>query len=117
MINNVTLVGRLTKPVDLRATQTGKFVGSFTIAVNGIKEGDTSFINCVVWEKRAEVIANYTSKGSKIAVNGELKTRSFEGQDGKRVYITEVLVNNFELLDQVKENTVTIEKNSFSTNI
>ena len=116
MINQVVLVGRLTKPVDLRATSSGKFVGSFTLAVNGFKDGDTDFINCIVWEKKAELIANYTEKGSKLGVSGQLKTRSYEGQDGKRVYVTEVLVDQFEFMDKAKDKSL-IEENNFSSNI
>lgn len=104
MINNVTLIGRLVKDVELRATQSGKFVGSFTIAVNGFKEGEADFINCVVWEKKAEALANYTSKGSKIGVSGQLKTRSYD-TDGGRRFVTEVLVDQVEFMDKAKTQT------------
>lgn len=119
MINNVTLIGRLVKDVELRATQSGKFVGSFTIAVNGFKEGEADFINCVIWEKKAEALANFTTKGSKIGVSGQLKTRTYEGQDGKRVFVTEVLVDQVEFMDRKKETFQggMIEENNFSTNI
>lgn len=102
MINNVTLVGRLTKDSELRYTQTGKAVASFTLAVNGFKDDDTSFINCVIWEKKAEALANFTGKGSKIGVSGQLKTRSYDGEKGK-VFVTEVLVDQLEFMDKPKE--------------
>lgn len=106
-MNNANLVGRLTRPVDLRYTQTGIAYGSFTIAVNrkyknkdGEREAD--FINCVIWKKGAELLANYTQKGSLIGVSGPIQTRSYDNQQGQRVYVTEVLVENFDLLESRK---------------
>ncbi|MGX5376965.1 single-stranded DNA-binding protein [Ligilactobacillus sp. LYQ135] len=104
MINRVVLVGRLTKDPDLRYTQSGTAVASFTLAVdrsftnqNGQREAD--FINCVLWRKAAENFANFTHKGSMVAVEGRLQTRSYENQQGARVYVTEVVVDNFSLLE------------------
>lgn len=106
-MNNANLVGRLTRPVDLRYTQTGIAYGSFTLAVsrkyqnkNGEREAD--FINCVIWKKGAELLANYTQKGSLIGVSGPIQTRSYDNQQGQRVYVTEVLVENFDLLESRK---------------
>lgn len=106
-MNNVNLIGRLTKPVDLRYTQSGVAYGMFTIAVNrrfknqnGEREAD--FINCVIWKKSAENLANFTNKGSLIGVSGAIQTRNYENQQGKRVYVTEVLVENFDLLESRK---------------
>lgn len=103
-MNNANLVGRLTRPVDLRYTQTGIAYGSFTIAVNrkyknkdGEREAD--FINCVIWKKGAELLSNYTQKGSLIGVSGPIQTRSYDNQQGQRVYVTEVLVENFDFLE------------------
>lgn len=103
-MNNANLVGRLTKPVDLRYTQNGVAYGSFTLAVtrrfknqNGEREAD--FINCVIWKKGAENLANFTQKGSLIGVSGAIQTRNYENQQGQRVYVTEVLVENFSLLE------------------
>lgn len=106
-MNNANLIGRLTKAVDLRYTQNGVAYGSFTIAVNrrfknqnGEREAD--FINCVIWKKGAENLANFTQKGSLIGVSGAIQTRNYENQQGQRVYVTEVLVENFDLLESRK---------------
>lgn len=106
-MNNVNLIGRLTKAVDLRYTQNGVAYGSFTIAVNrrfknqnGEREAD--FINCVIWKKSAENLANFTQKGSLIGVSGAIQTRNYDNQQGQRVYVTEVLVENFDLLESRK---------------
>ena len=103
-MNTVQLVGRLTKEVDLKFTSSGTAVGSFTLAVNrnftnqqGEREAD--FINCVIWRKAAENLANFTRKGSQIGVEGRIQTRNYENQQGQRVYVTEVVVNNFHLLE------------------
>nr|DAI20087.1 MAG TPA: Single strand binding protein [Caudoviricetes sp.] len=108
-MNNANLVGRLTRPVDLRYTQTGIAYGSFTIVVNrkyknkdGEREAD--FINCVIWKKGAELLANYTQKGSLIGVSGPIQTRSYDNQQGQRVYVTEVLVENFDFLESRKND-------------
>jgi len=103
-LNTVQLVGRLTKEVDLKFTSSGTAVGSFTIAVNrsftnqqGDREAD--FINCVIWRKAAENLASFTRKGSQIGIEGRIQTRNYENQQGQRVYVTEVVVNNFHLLE------------------
>ena len=104
MINNVVLVGRLTKDPDLRYTSSGSAVASFTLAVNrnftnqnGNREAD--FINCVIWRKPAETMANYARKGTLLGVVGRIQTRSYENQQGQRVYVTEVVCENFQLLE------------------
>lgn len=104
MLNRVVLVGRLTKDPDLRYTASGVAVANFTIAVNrpfsnqqGDREAD--FINCVIWRKPAENLANYMSKGSLIGVDGRIQTRSYDGQDGKRVYVTEVVADSVQFLE------------------
>ena len=104
MMNRVVLVGRLTKDPELRYTPNGVAVASFTLAVNraftnqqGEREAD--FINCVVWRKAAENVANFLKKGSLAGVDGRIQTRSFDGQDGKRVYITEVLAESVQFLE------------------
>lgn len=104
LINNVVLVGRLTRDIDLRYTQGGTAVGNFSLAVdrnytNANGERDTDFINCVVWRKAAETMANYTRKGSLIGIEGSIQTRNYENNQGQRVYVTEVLVNNFTFLE------------------
>lgn len=109
MINNVTLVGRLTKDPDLRYTQSGTAVGQFTLAVNrnftnqqGDREAD--FINCVIWRKAAESFANYARKGTLIGLTGRIQTRNYDNQQGQRVYVTEIVVENFQLLESKEVN-------------
>lgn len=104
MINNVVLTGRLTKEVDLRYTSNGTAVGSFSMAVdrqfkNQQGERETDFINCVIWRKAAENFANFTRKGSLVGIQGRIQTRNYENQQGQRVYVTEIVVENFTLLE------------------
>lgn len=104
MINRVVLIGRLTSDVDLKYTQSGTAVASFSLAVqrnfkNANGEYDTDFINCQIWRKSAEALANYTHKGSMIGIEGRIQTCNYENQQGQRVYVTEVIVDNFSLLD------------------
>ena len=95
MINKAILMGRLTRDPELRHTGTGTPVCSFSIAIdNGYGENrQTDFINCVAWNKTAEFVTNYFSKGKMIIVIGRISTRSWEGQDGKKNYTTEVIAN------------------------
>ncbi|OJG69651.1 single-stranded DNA-binding protein [Enterococcus phoeniculicola] len=104
LINNVVLVGRLTKDPDLRYTASGTAVASFTLAVNrnftnqsGNREAD--FINCVIWRKSAETMANYARKGTLLGVTGRIQTRSYDNQQGQKVYVTEVVAESFQLLE------------------
>lgn len=104
MMNRVVLVGRLTKDVDLRYTPNGVPVAAFTLAVNRPfkKEGgetEADFINCVVWRKPAENVANFLKKGSLAGVDGRIQTRNYEGNDGKRVYVTEVQAESVQFLE------------------
>lgn len=104
MINNVVLVGRLTKDPDLRYTQSGTAVANFTLAVNrtftnqdGEREAD--FINCVIWRKAAENLANMVGKGAQIGVTGRIQTRNYENKEGQRVFVVEVVAENFQMLE------------------
>ncbi|APT18496.1 single-stranded DNA-binding protein [Amylolactobacillus amylotrophicus DSM 20534] len=104
MINRVVLVGRLTRDPDLRTTGSGVSVATFTLAVNrqftnaqGEREAD--FVNCVIWRKSAENFSNFTRKGSLVGVEGRIQTRSYDNNEGQRVYVTEVVVDNFSLLE------------------
>jgi single-strand DNA-binding protein len=104
MMNRVVLVGRLTKDPDLRYTPNGVPVATFTLAVNRSftnqqGERETDFINCVVWRRPAENVANFLKKGSLAGVDGRIQTRNYEGQDGKRVYVTEVLAESVQFLE------------------
>mgnify|MGYP000862270792 CR=1 FL=1 len=102
-INSVSLVGRTVREPDIRSTQSGKQVAMVTIAVdrnfksaNGDRE--TDFIPLVIWGKLSEVVDKYVTKGKQIGVTGRLQVRNYEDKDGKRVYITEVIVNDLQLL-------------------
>lgn len=103
MINRVVLVGRLTKEPDLRYTPTGVPVATFKLAVNRTfkTEGqpDADFINCVIWRKPAENVANFLKKGSLAGVEGRIQTRSYDGNDGKKVYVTEVVADSVQFLE------------------
>ncbi|GAX06978.1 single-stranded DNA-binding protein [Secundilactobacillus pentosiphilus] len=110
MINRVVLTGRLTRDVDLRYTASGTAVGNFTLAVdqryksqNGERGAD--FPQCIIWQKSAENLANYTHKGSLIGVEGRLQTRKYTNKDGQDVYVTEVVVENFAFLEARRNNT------------
>ena len=99
-INKVVLIGRLTKDVELRATPSGSEVCWFTLAVddyNG-KENVAYFIGCVAWNQTAKFVTTYCKKGALIAVDGKLQTRSYDRNDGIKVYVTEVLCANVQLL-------------------
>lgn len=103
-INRVVLVGRLTRDPDLRYTPSGVAVANFNIAVNrpftnqeGNREAD--FINGVVWRKPAENLAKYMKKGNRIGVDGRVQTRNYEGEDGKTVYVTEVVADSIQFLE------------------
>jgi single-strand DNA-binding protein len=104
MINNVVLVGRLTRDAELRYTQSNIAVATFTLAVNRpfkneAGERDADFINCVIWRQSAENLANWAKKGSLIGITGVIQTRTYDNQQGQRVYVTEVVASNFQLLE------------------
>lgn len=106
-MNNVVLVGRLTKDVELKHTQSGMAVAKFTLAVNRQfkKEGqpDADFIMCTAFNKTAENLANFMRKGSQIGVVGSIQTGSYDDKDGKRVYTTDVICNNIQFLESRQE--------------
>lgn len=111
MINTTVLVGRLTKDPELKYTQSGIAVTRFTLAVNrpfknnqGQNEAD--FINCVAWRKQAENVANYLHRGSLVGVDGRIQTSNFEGRDGNRVFMTEVVAESVQFLEsrEVSQN-------------
>ena len=104
MLNRAVLTGRLTRDPELRYTTSGTAVVSFTLAVdrqfrNQNGDRDADFINCVIWRKSAENFSNFTHKGSLVGIEGRIQTRNYENQQGNRVYVTEVVVDNFALLE------------------
>jgi single-strand DNA-binding protein len=102
-MNNVSLIGRLTKDVEERRTQSGTPVVSFTLAVNRRKKEDgADFIPCITWDKAAETIAKYVHKGDLFAVTGYIQTRSYE-KDGRMNYFTEVVTTSFQFLERKRE--------------
>lgn len=119
MLNNVVLIGRLTKDPELRYTPNNVAVATFNLAVNrrfknneGVHEAD--FINCVMWNKSAENLSNWIKKGNMIAITGRIQTRNYENQNGQRVYVTEVVAETFQNLEK-RDNTA--NTNSMMENI
>lgn len=111
MINKVILIGRLTKPLNLNRTSTNKVYSRFTLAVNRRTTNDnqqsSDFINCVAWNKTAEVMYEHLSKGALIGIEGRLNTGSYE-KNGEKVYTTDVVVENFHFLESKnKQQSVT----------
>ena len=109
MINNVTLIGRLTRDAELRYTPSNIATAQFNIACNrnfknANGEYDADFINCVMWREQAERFCNWTKKGMLVGITGRIQTRSYEGNDGKCVYVTEVVAESFQVLEK-RDNT------------
>lgn len=115
-MNAVVLVGRTTKDIELRRTGSGTAVASFTLAVNrDFKTNDgqeADFIQCVAWKKTAELLEQYVHKGDRIAVSGSIRTRNYTGNDGRKVYVTEVLANQVEFLETKKSS----EQSNYNNN-
>ena len=104
MINQVTLVGRLTRDPELRLTTEGTSVTSITLAVNRSfrnQQGEVGadFVQCTLWKKVAENTVQYCRKGSLVGITGRIHTRSYENQEGKRIYVTEVIAENVRFLE------------------
>lgn len=101
-INRVVLIGRLTRDPELRKTQSGTSVCSFTLAVNRRQNQDgtqdADFINCVAWNKLADNIQLYQKKGNQLGIEGRINTRSYDNQQGQKVYVTEVVAENVQFL-------------------
>ena len=107
MINQVTLVGRLTKDPELRYTADGKAVSNVIIAVNRPfrnKEGDyeADFVHCTLWKKTAENTAQYCRRGTVIGITGRIQTRHYENQEGKKVFVTEVVAEMVQFVSPKK---------------
>ncbi len=115
MINRVILIGRLTRDAQLRKTNSGKSVATFTLAVDrrysrnnaaDQSQPQADFLSCVAWEKTAEIVQQYTHKGSQLGVEGRLQSRSYDDPQtpGRKVYVTEVVCDNVQLLDPKGSN-------------
>ena len=109
MINNVVLVGRLTRDPELRYTPSNVAVATFSLAVNrnfknqaGDREAD--FISCIMWRQQAENFANWLKKGALVGITGRIQSRSYDNQQGQRVYVTEVVAESFQILEK-KDNS------------
>lgn len=96
MINVAVIAGHLTKDVELSKTQNGNSVAKFTVAVNGYNN-TTDFINCVAWNKLADIVNMYCNKGDLVTVEGRISVRNYENQQGQRIYITEIVASNVQL--------------------
>lgn len=97
-MNKIMLIGRLTKDIDLKKTQSGMSVARFTLAVNRMKKEEADFISCVVFDKRADTMVQYLGKGSLVGIEGHLQTGSYD-KNGVRVYTTDVIVDGFDFLE------------------
>ncbi|WP_423363394.1 single-stranded DNA-binding protein [Mycoplasma sp. P36-A1] len=120
-MNRTVLTGRITRDLELKKTQSGRSFINFTIAVNrtftnqsGEREAD--FISCIAWGKPAETMATYLAKGALIGVDGRIQTRNYDDANGRRVYITEVVVENFEFLESKESNIVNDNTKSVKVN-
>lgn len=109
-MNNVQLMGRLTKDVDLRQSPQGDYMGRFTLAVernfkNKQGEIEADFISCQIWGKKAEVLARYVKKGQRVAVDGNIRTGSYDNKQGQRVYTTDINVNNIYFVENKQQSS------------
>ena len=111
MLNRVVILGRMTRDPELRRTGNGKAVTSFNLAVNrNFKTGDgqeADFFNVVAWGKVAENTANYCSKGSLVSVDGRLQSRSYNNNQGQKVYVTEVVADSVQFIETRRSNNTT----------
>jgi single-strand DNA-binding protein len=102
-MNKVILVGRLARDPEVRYTQSGKANATFTLAINRYgKNNEADFINCVAWEKLAEIVGNNLLKGSQVLVEGRIQVRNYETQEGQKRYVTEVIAQNIEFMGSKK---------------
>jgi single-strand DNA-binding protein len=114
-MNKVILIGRLVKDPEVKTTQSGAAVCSFTVAVdrkfrNKDGERQADFLSCVAWKQQAEILGKYFQKGSKIGIVGNVQTRNYEDGNGKKVYVTEVVVDEIEFVESKGERQ---EKSSY----
>ncbi len=112
MLNHSTIMGRLVRDPEIRRTNSGKAVCSFTIACDKQgKDSGASFIDCVAWEKTADFIGNYFAKGSAIIVEGRLESRQYETKDGQKRTVLEVVVSQAHFCGKKEETTAPAPSN------
>lgn len=103
MMNRVEMIGRITKDIEVRKTQTGLSVARFTVACNRPtqkgKNPEADFIGCIAWRQTADFLGNYAKKGALVSVEGSIRTSSYDRQDGTKQYVTEVLCDRVNLLE------------------
>lgn len=121
MLNQVALIGRLTRDIDLRRTQAGKEVGQFTLAVNRNYKNaqgnvDADFITCQIW-RNADVLSKYTHKGSLISITGQIQTGSYDNKQGQRVYTTDVVVDHFDFLESKSSSAHSRQNNTANPSV
>ena len=108
-MNKVFLIGRLTRDPELRHTGSGMAVCQINVAISRRtgqgRDPETDFINVVVWDKQAENVSRYLSKGRQVAIEGRIQTRSYDNNEGKRTYVTEVIASNVEFLGSASDNS------------
>lgn len=104
-INNVTIVGRVVRDLEVKTTNSGKEVASFALAVDGYgKDAPANFIDCVAWGKAAEILGKYATKGKQIGITGRIQTRPWEDKEGNKRKATEVVIDQFQLLGSKGDN-------------
>lgn len=121
MLNTAIIMGRLTADPELRTTNTGLAVTTFTVAVDRgyVRAGEqrqADFINCVAWRQQAEFITKYFQKGSMIAVQGSIQTRSYDDRNGNKRYVTEIVVNNVSFCGSKAESGTTANRPANAVN-
>ena len=118
-INRVTLVGRLTKDIELKKTNSNASVCNFTVAIDRRFQSqqangqNADFINCIAWRQSADFLSQYAGKGTIVAVEGRIQTRSYDGQNGK-VYVTEVVADSVQIISN--RNTQNTSANNYAPN-
>lgn len=119
MMNRVVMVGRLTRDPELRRTQSGKAVANFTLALNrsfgSQDEQQADYIPCVVWNKTAEAVEQYCSKGSLVGVDGKLQSRSYDNAQGQRVYVVEVRCDSVQFLNTRNKDSESTSDNNYNS--
>ena len=120
MINRVVLVGRLTKEPEIRTTPSGAKVCQYTLAVNRNRKAegqpDADFINCVSWNKTAELMNQYLSKGALIGIEGRIQTRNYDDNSGRKVYVTEIITDSVQFLEskpKAQQNQNNVENGAY----